>query len=466
MASGLYLDCFKAYDVRGRVPGQLNKELAVHIGRAYAQLIRPSRVAVGHDIRHTSPELAEALCRGLTESGVDVLDIGLVGTEEVYYAVFSLGLDGGVMITASHNPRDYNGMKFTRDKARPVSADTGLLDMEAAVMEALRVEGYVHWAPPPSTGSATPGTLTQFNCRPSYVGHLLTYVDLPKLRPLKIVVNAGNGGAGPVIDMLEASLPFEFVKLNHEPDGNFPNGVPNPMLLENRAMTAQAVVAEKADLGIAWDGDFDRCFFFDERGAFVEGYYVVGLLAARALRRHAGGLIVHDPRLVWNTEEIVQEHGGTPVLSKSGHAFIKERMRQVDGIYGGEMSAHHYFKEFSYCDSGMIPWLQVAEAMSEEGRPLSAMVEERIARFPVSGEINLTLPEPARAIAAARARYAGEALSIDETDGVSVELAEWRFNVRSSNTEPVVRLNVETRSDKTLMEQKTREVLDVLERAE
>jgi phosphomannomutase len=466
MTSGLYLDCFKAYDVRGRVPGQLNKELAVHIGRAYAQLIRPKRVAVGHDIRLTSPGLAEALCRGLTESGVDVVDIGLVGTEEVYHAVFSLGLDGGVMITASHNPKDYNGMKFTRDKARPISADTGLLDMEAAVMEALRVEGYVHWAPPPKIGSVTPGTITQFDSRPSYVEHLLTYIDRARLRPLKIVVNAGNGGAGPVIDMLETGLPFEFIKINHNPDGDFPNGVPNPMLLENRAVTAAAVVAEKADLGIAWDGDFDRCFFFDERGSFVEGYYLVGLLAERALRRHSGGVIVHDPRLVWNTEEIVLEHGGRPVLSKSGHAFIKEKMREVDGIYGGEMSAHHYFKEFSYCDSGMIPWLQVAEAVSEEGRPLSAMVEERIARYPVSGEINLTLPHPARAIAAARARYAGEALSIDETDGVSVELGEWRFNVRSSNTEPVVRLNVEARGDKTLMEQKTGEVLDVLERAE
>ena len=465
MASGMYLDCFKAYDVRGRVPGQLNRELAVHIGRAYAQLIRPSRVAVGHDIRLTSPELAEALCRGLTESGVDVVDIGLVGTEEVYFAVFSLGLDGGVMVTASHNPKDYNGMKFTRDKARPISADTGLLDIEAAVMEALRVEGNVHWAPPPRTVPVTPGSVTQLDCRPSYVEHLLTYIDRGRLRPLKIVVNAGNGGAGPVIDLLESAA-VSVLQTQPHPDGDFPNGVPNPMLLENRAVTAAAVVAEKADLGIAWDGDFDRCFFFDEHGSFVEGYYLVGLLAERALRRHPGGVIVHDPRLVWNTEEIVREHGGRPVLSKSGHAFIKEKMREVDGAYGGEMSAHHYFKEFSYCDSGMIPWLQVAEALSEEGRPLSAMVEERIARYPVSGEINLTLPEPVRAIAAARARYAGEALSIDETDGVSVELAEWRFNVRSSNTEPVVRLNVEARGDKILMEQKTKEVLDVLERAE
>jgi phosphomannomutase len=339
------------------------------------------------------------------------------------------------------------------------------LEMEAAVMEALRVEGYVHWAPPPKEEAARRGTVTQADTRPGYIEHLLTYVDVARLRPLKVVVNAGNGGAGAVVDLLEQRLPFEFVKLNHAPDGDFPNGVPNPMLLENRTVTAEAVVREKADLGIAWDGDFDRCFFFDERGSFVEGYYLVGLLAERALRRHPGASIVHDPRLVWNTLEIVLRLGGKPVLSKSGHAFIKEKMREVDGVYGGEMSAHHYFKEFSYCDSGMIPWLQVAEAMSEEHRPLSAMVEDRIARYPVSGEINLTLPEPARAIAAARARYVPDAVAVDETDGVSLEFPLWRFNVRPSNTEPVVRLNVETRADKALLEVKTREVLDVLEHA-
>jgi phosphomannomutase/phosphomannomutase/phosphoglucomutase len=462
---GSYLECFKAYDVRGRVPGQLNRELAVHIARAYAQLVRPERVAVGHDIRLTSPELAEALCRGLTELGVDVVDIGRVGTEEVYFAVFSLGLDGGVMVTASHNPRDYNGMKFTRDKARPISADTGLADMEVAVMEALRTEENVHWAPPPREPAARTGAVTPTDTRPAYVDHLLTYIDPATLRPLKIVVNPGNGGAGPVLDLLEQRLPFQFIKLNHTPDGSFPNGVPNPMLLENRAVTADAVLAEKADLGLAWDGDFDRCFFFDERGSFVEGYYLVGLLAERALRRHPGGRIVHDPRLVWNTHEIVLRLGGEPVVSKSGHAFIKEKMRQVDGVYGGEMSAHHYFKEFSYCDSGMIPWLQVAEALSEEGRPLSEMVEERIARFPVSGEINLSLGDPASAIASARAQYAPTASLVDEIDGLSVEFDRWRFNVRPSNTEPVVRVNVETRGDKELLQAKTQELLTLLRQA-
>lgn len=460
-----HLECFKAYDVRGRVPDQLNEHMAELIGLAYARLVHPKQVAVGHDVRLTSPSLAEALCRGLTAAGVDVVDIGLVGTEEVYFATFSLGLDGGVMVTASHNPRDYNGMKFTREQARPISADTGLLEIEAMVVAALG-DGQGRRRPVEDPPVQAPGTIREADFRPRYVEHLLTYVDVSNLRPLKVVVNAGNGGAGPVIDMLEGSLPLRFIKINHRPDGSFPLGVPNPLLPENRAVTAEAVVAEGADLGIAWDGDFDRCFFFDERGEFVEGYYLVGLLAERALRRHPGARIIHDPRLVWNTEEIVKAAGGTPVVCKSGHAFIKEKMRAVDAAYGGEMSAHHYFREFSYCDSGMIPWLQVVEAMSEGGRPLSAMVEERIARYPVSGEINLTIAEPARAFAAIREAFASGALAVDETDGLSIEYPTWRFNVRMSNTEPVVRVNVETRGDKDLLRVKTQEILDLLKQAD
>jgi phosphomannomutase len=459
-----HLAAFKAYDVRGRIPEELNAGVVAHIGRAYAHLIHPKRVAVGHDIRLTGPELSAALCGGLVGSGVDVVDIGMVGTEEVYFATFSLELDGGVMVTASHNPRDYNGLKFTREKARPISADTGLLEMERSVIEALQ-GGQEAAADRSRAGSTVQGSITAVDTRRSYVDHLLTYIDPAKLKPLKIVVNPGNGGAGQIIDMLEASLPFRFVKLNYLPDGSFPNGVPNPMLIENRSVTAEAVVAEKADLGIAWDGDFDRCFFFDERGTFIEGYYLVGLLAQRALRRHPGGKIVHDPRLIWNTRELVLAAGGEPVLCKSGHAFIKEKMRAVDGAYGGEMSAHHYFKEFSYCDSGMIPWLQVSEAMSELGRPLSELVGERMALYPVSGEINLTLADPTRGLDAIRKSYEGTALSLDETDGLSVEFAEWRFNVRMSNTEPVVRVNVETRADTALLARKTDEVLAVLKAA-
>ena len=463
--SGPQLECFKAYDVRGRVPDELNEEIAELIAGAYVRLVHPGRVVVGHDVRLTSPSLTQALCRGLTAAGVDVVHIGLVGTEEVYFATFSLGVDGGIMVTASHNPRDYNGMKFTREQARPISADTGLLVMEAEVAAALRdgVGAASSMVGPPGRNN---GVVSQVDTRPRYVEHLLSYVDVSRLRRLKVVVNAGNGGAGPVIDMLESSLPIEFVKINHEPDGSFPLGVPNPLLPENRAATAQAVVSEGADLGIAWDGDFDRCFFFDERGEFVEGYYLVGLLAGRALRRHPGANILHDPRLVWNTEEIVRAEGGVPVLSKSGHAFIKEKMRAVDAAYGGEMSAHHYFREFSYCDSGMVPWLQIVEAMSEGGRPLSAMLEERIARYPVSGEINLTIKDQAGALAAVGEAYASGASSVDETDGISIEYPTWRFNVRVSNTEPVVRVNVETRGDKELLRVKTREILDVLRQSE
>ena len=461
---GARLECFKAYDVRGRVPDQLNEQMAELIGRAYAALVEPRKVVVGHDVRLTSPGLAQALCRGLTTSGVDVVDIGLAGTEEVYFATFSLELDGGIMVTASHNPRDYNGMKFTRDRARPISADTGLLDIEATVVDALAL-GTRGGMAPVKAEAARLGVISPFDVRPSYVDHLLSYVDITKLRPLKVVVNAGNGGAGPVVDLLERSLPLRFVKINHRPDGSFPTGVPNPLLPENRAATAEVVVAEGADLGIAWDGDFDRCFFFDERGEFVEGYYLVGLLAQRALRRHPGAAIVHDPRLVWNTRDLVQAAGGRPVVSKSGHAFIKEMMRTVDGAYGGEMSAHHYFREFSYCDSGMIPWLQMVEALSEEGRPLSAVMQERIALYPVSGEINLTIADPPRALAAVRAAYEPGALSVDETDGVSIDYPAWRFNVRMSNTEPVVRLNVETRADRALLELKTAELLEILQKA-
>jgi phosphomannomutase len=435
----------------------LDADLARLIGRAYARLIGPKRVVVGHDVRLTSVELSDALCQGLTGAGVDVVDIGLVGTEEVYFSTSFLEADGGVMVTASHNPRDYNGMKFTREKARPISADTGLVQMEAMVAAALAGEE--------EAGAVGAASVERVDMRSAYVDHLLTYIDPGRLRPLKVVVNAGNGGAGPVIDLLEPRLPLEFVKINHEPDGTFPLGVPNPLLPENRAATAEAVVSHGAALGIAWDGDFDRCFFFDEQGGFVDGYYVVGLLAEIALNRHPGAAIVHDPRLVWNTIEVVKALGGVPVVCKSGHAFIKEKMREVDAAYGGEAAAHHYFREFSYCDSGMIPWLQVVSALSETGRPLSELVAERIGRYPVSGEINLTLDDPAAAIAAVRARYAPKALGLDETDGLSLEFVSWRFNVRMSNTEPVVRLNVESRGDRELLDRVTQEVLGVLKGA-
>jgi phosphomannomutase len=438
---------FKAYDVRGRVPGELNEDVAYRVGRGYAEFVNARRVAVGRDIRLSSPSLAEALIRGLNDSGVDVLDIGVVGTEIVYFATFHEKLDGGIMVTASHNPPDYNGMKMVREESRPLSADTGLKDIKAiAEREAFRTP-------------ERKGNVTSHDVRPAYIEHLLGYVERSELKPLKIVVNAGNGGAGPIIDLLEPHLPFEFVKLHHEPDGTFPNGVPNPMIERNRAVTIDKIRETKADLGLAWDGDFDRCFFFDENGVFIEGYYIVGLLAMSFLEKHPGATIVHDPRLTWSTIDLVEQAGGKAVQSKSGHAFIKQTMREVDAVYGGEMSAHHYFKRFSYADSGMIPWLLLTEIMSRRGAKLSELVEERMAKFPASGEINRRVDDAAATMRRIEDEYAKGARAVDHVDGVSIEFDDWRFNLRASNTEPLLRLNVESRGDADLMRRKTEELL-------
>jgi phosphomannomutase len=447
------LDSFKAYDVRGRIPDEINDELAYDIGRAYAAFVRPRQVAVGHDIRLSSPGLAAAVKRGLTDCGTDVIDIGMCGTEGSYYATFAEQLDGGIMVTASHNPPDYNGMKFVREQARPISADTGLQDMRALIAQRRL----------PAPGAKRGGE-QRLDILPGYLAHLLGYVEGARLRRLKVVVNAGNGGAGLIIDALEDKLPFEFIKINNDPDGHFPHGVPNPMLEENRAATADVVRRSGADVGLAWDGDYDRCFFFDEGGQFIEGYYLVGLLAETFLKREPGARIVHDPRLTWNTLDIVQRLGGTAVMCKSGHAFIKQKMREVDAAYGGEMSAHHYFRRFSYCDSGMIPWLLVLAVISESGQPLSALVGERMRLFPASGEINRKLASDAKSILArVRSHYEPAAASIDLTDGLSMEFERWRFNLRGSNTEPLVRLNVESRADEALMRAKTQELLQLID---
>ncbi len=444
------ITAFKAYDLRGRIPDELNEDIAYRVARGYAQFLNPRRVCVGRDIRLSSDRLAREVIRGLVDSGVDVVDIGLCGTEGVYFATFALGLDGGIMVTASHNPPDYNGMKFVREGSRPISGDTGLKEIRA------HAEAATFDTP------AQAGSVTSVDTSQAYIEHLLSYVDRDRLKPLKIVCNAGNGGAGLVVDRLEPSLPFTFVKMNHLPDGTFPHGVPNPMLEQNRAPVAEAVVRSGADIGIAWDGDYDRCFFFDHEGTFIEGYYIVGLLASVFLQRSPGAAIVHDPRLTWNTLDIVEQHGGRAVQCKSGHAFIKATMREVDGAYGGEMSAHHYFRDFAYCDSGMIPWLVLAQVLCDTGKSLKQLVAERMAAFPASGEINMRVPDGKAAIAAVEARYQPVALNRDLTDGLSLEFPDWRLNLRSSNTEPLIRLNVESRGDATLMQQKTREVLDLL----
>jgi len=444
------ITAFKAYDLRGRIPDELNEDIAYAVGRGVAQFLSPRRIAVGRDIRLSSASLLDALCRGLNDAGVDAHDIGICGTEGVYFATFHGGYDGGVMVTASHNPADYNGMKFVREGSRPISGDNGLKDIRAF---AERGE---------FPAASRRGSRISTDVQQAYVEHLLSYLDRSRLKPLRIVVNAGNGGAGLVVDQLEPHLPFQFIRIHHQPDGHFPNGIPNPMLVENRAPTVAAIEASGADMGLAWDGDFDRCFFFDETGAFIEGYYVVGLLASVLLRGEPGGRVVHDPRLTWNTVDIVRRCGGSPVLSRSGHAFIKQVMREVDAVYGGEMSAHHYFRRFAYCDSGMIPWLLMAQILSETGQPLSALVAERVRAYPVSGELNYRVPDAKTAIAAVEARYLPGASGVDRTDGLSLEFPDWRFNLRSSNTEPLLRLNVEARGSAALMADRTAEVLALL----
>jgi phosphomannomutase len=442
---------FKAYDVRGVVPSEVNAEMAYRVGRVFAAMFAAEKVVVGHDIRLSGRELVDALTEGLRHGGSDVIDIGQCGTEMIYFATAHLDADGGIMVTASHNPAEYNGMKLVRRGARPISADTGLMEIADMVVDS---KDFPHVKVP----GKTEGSVRRYDIMPEYIEHLLGYIDVQALKPLKIVANPGNGGAGPVLNELAKYLPFEFIKINETPDGTFPNGVPNPLLVPNREATAKLVRENGADLGVAWDGDFDRCFLFDEKAEFIEGYYIVGLLAEVFLRKQPGAKIMYDPRLTWNTQEVVDAAGGTAVRCKSGHAFMKECMRANEVLYGGEMSAHHYFKDFSYCDSGMIPWLLVAELLCTTGKTLSELVAERMEKFPCSGEINRKVEDSAAVLAAIEAKYA-DGGQVDKLDGLSIDYADWRFNVRVSNTEPVMRLNVETRGDKKLLAEKTAELL-------
>ena len=448
------LTCFKAYDVRGKLGEEFNEDIAYRIGRAFAQHIEAKRMVIGGDIRMSSASLKRALAKGLMEGGADVLDMGMTGTEEIYFAAFHLDVDGGIEITASHNPIDYNGMKFVGRGAKPISSYSGLREIQ-------RIAESENFSVPVKVGE-----LSNIDLLGKYVDHLLTYIDWANVKPLKLVVNAGSGAAGHVIDAIEEqfssnNVPVEFVKVHHEPDGNFPNGIPNPLLPENRDITSEAVKASGADMGIAWDGDFDRCFLFDEKGNFIEGYYIVGLLAEAFLKKYPGEKIIHDPRLTWNTIDIVRKLGGTPIQSKTGHSFIKERMREENAVYGGEMSAHHYFRDFAYCDSGMIPWLLVAELMSISQKPLSKLIDDRIVAFPCSGEINYRVDNALTSIQAVREHYekVPELQGIDTTDDLSMTFKDWRFNLRSSNTEPLLlRLNVEAQKDRQLLRQKLHEI--------
>lgn len=435
------LTCFKAYDIRGKLGTELNEEIAYKVGRAYGQIYQPKTVVIGCDVRLTSEDLKQATIRGLNDAGVDVLDLGMTGTEEVYFGAFHLDVQGGIEITASHNPMDYNGMKLVRENARPISADTGLKDIQSLAESEQFIE------------VEKKGTTQKYNILPEFIEHLLTYIDPSKIRPLKLVMNAGNGAAGHVVDAIEEkfkalNIPVEFIKIHNHPDGTFPNGIPNPILVENRDSTRNAVLIHHADMGIAWDGDFDRCFLFDEKGQFIEGYYIVGLLAQAFLLKQAGEKIVHDPRLVWNTLDIIEQYQGIAVQSKSGHAFIKDVMREHNAAYGGEMSAHHYFRDFAYCDSGMIPWLLAILVVSETQQSLSSLVEGMIERFPCSGEINFKVEDTQKTIQKIFDHFADLNPAIDQTDGVSLDFGAWRLNVRASNTEPLLRLNIESRADK------------------
>jgi phosphomannomutase len=444
---GQYLACFKAYDVRGKVPTELNPELAYAIGRAYADETGAKSVCIGYDIRLSGPELYRELARGLNDAGVDVVHLGMVGTEMVYFATAHYGYDGGVMITASHNPPEYNGMKMVREESRPISGDSGLLEIERRAFEQM-------WE---RNGS---GSISERDCYADFVQHLLSIVRPEEIKPLSVLLDAGNGAAGVALERLLPHLSLKALKRNFEPDGNFPNGVPNPILEESRAGTVEALKAGTYDFGVAWDGDYDRCFFFDEHGNFIEGYYIVGLLAQALLHDDPSQTIIYDPRLTWNTIDIVSRMGGCAVVCKSGHAFIKEKMRAEDAAYGGEMSAHHYFKAHWYCDSGMIPFLLVARLVSKTGRSLGDLVGEMIRNYPCSGEVNSTVSDVAMVLAKVQAAYPDG--KVDHLDGLSVEYPNWRFNLRGSNTEPVIRLNVETKADRELLEGKTAELLRLI----
>ncbi|MDA9052932.1 phosphomannomutase [Planktomarina temperata] len=451
------LSCFKAYDIRGEIGVNIDEGVAYRVGRAVAQHLGATSVVIGFDARETSPAFAAAASQGVRDAGSDVINIGMAGTEEMYWAVTEFGACAGIEVTASHNPIHYNGIKIVKSQSQPLE-DLG--DFQA--IKALASSQA--WSDVMDVGREFERSEV---ARRAYVGRVLSFVDLPALRPLKIVVNSGNGAAGPTFDAISDQLlalgaPLEFVRVHHTADATFPNGIPNPLLPENHAATADVVKAEKADFGVAFDGDFDRCFFSDETGQFVPGEYVVGLLASIFLEKEAGAKIVHDPRVVWNTQDSVARTGGVAVQSKTGHAFIKQTMRAREAVYGGEMSTHHYFRDFAYCDSGMIPWLLVAELVSRSGRSLGDWVKDRYAAFPSSGEINFTVADAGTAIENVLSAYRADALSIDETDGVSLAFEDWRFNLRRSNTEPLVRLNVEGKGNADALAAHVSAIADLL----
>lgn len=449
------MSAFKAYDIRGQIPTELNAPLAYRIAQASAAELEPRAVVIGHDMRQDSPALAHALAQGFLDSGVSVLPLGLCGTEEVYFHTDHAGADLGLMVTASHNPESYNGIKLIGRGATAITRAGGLDAIER------RTYGDERFAT--VSGFGERGTLQPQLSKAPYIERLLASVRDIDLKPMKIVAHPGNGCAGPIIDLLEPHLPIEWIKVEHEPDPRLPNGVPNPLLPEKRAAASEAVKRSGASLGLAWDGDFDRCFFYDEDGAFIEGYYLVGLIAQSTLRDEPGATILYDPRLTWNTESIVSNAGGRAVMCKTGHAFFKEKMRAENAAYGGEMSAHHYFRSFASCDTGMLPWLAVLAELSRTGATFRELVDQRMEAFPCSGEINFKVASTSEAIAKVQAAFAGKSPEIITLDGLSMAFAEWRFNLRGSNTEPLLRLNVESRGNPALVADMAARIGDLVE---
>ncbi|MEO1196411.1 MAG: phosphomannomutase/phosphoglucomutase [Pseudomonadota bacterium] len=450
------LTCFKAYDVRGVLGKDLDDDIAARIGRAMGALLGPGKIVVGFDARETSPTLAAALTAGITSRGVDVVELGLCGTEEVYFATGHLEAAGGVMVTASHNPIEYNGMKIVGPGSRPLDPATEL----AALKDQAEKDEY------PAVASA--GACLPTELRDAFARHVANQADAKAIGPLRLLVNPGNGTAGAAFDQVAQTLiaggaRLDIARMHHDPDPTFPNGIPNPLIPENQGQTADQVVAKNADLGVAWDGDFDRCFFFDETGAIVPGEIVVAILAEAALTREPGAKIVHDPRVTGAVEATVAAAGGEAVVTKTGHAFLKAKMRETGAPYGGEMSAHHYFRDFYYCDSGMIPWVHFAEILSRRGVKASELVADLRRRFPSSGEINFRVTDAKATMKAVVEALSEDAVSIDRLDGISLNFADWRANVRASNTEPLLRLNVETRGDAALLERKVAEMRSLIQ---
>ncbi|WP_227676271.1 phosphomannomutase CpsG [Psychrobacter sp. 1044] len=466
----IIIDSFKAYDIRGELGVNLNEAIAYRIGRAFAQILfqrygaaveahdndmvnlKPA-IVIGSDIRHSSEQLKQATIAGIVDAGVNVIDLGMSGTEEVYFATSYYQALGGIEVTASHNPINYNGLKLVKEHSKPISGDDGLAEIQALAESGKFIT------------KNRSGTLQLLTDKSAYINHVMTFIDTDKLKSLKLVINSGNGSAGPVVDLLieklaQAGAPIEVIKLHHTPDGSFPNGIPNPMIEANRVATQQAVLENKADLGIAFDGDFDRCFLFDEHGEFIDGSYIVGMLAQAFLNKYPNESIVYDPRVIYNTEAVIKEHNGKAVISKSGHSFIKQVMRDSGAVYGGEMSAHHYFRDFFYCDSGMIPWLLTIELLSVTGKTLSELVSGYIQAYPSSGELNfrLTTNGAPTIISAIEEKFSSENPTKSTLDGLSLNFREWRFNLRASNTEPLIRLNIESRGNKDLLKVKIQEI--------